>query len=148
MFNLFKKEEVKPTAEAYVPDNDRRIRELELKIDTLQSELDIKRANFQSELAIKDKEFKADKDRWEKDKESDLNRYKKELLLKSEQDVAKVRHEFESKLIEEKKRLNDELYITLTKELTKLHSEGNSQTQFVQDLALKMVSKVPQLESK
>jgi hypothetical protein len=59
----------------------------------------------------------------------------------------KMKEEYQNKLIDEKERLNQEFYGKMASELTKLHSEGNSQTKFVQDLALQMVkSSKPALE--
>ena len=59
--------------------------------------------------------------------------------IENKQSLQELKEDYAQKLIDEKERLNKEFYSRMTDELSKLHSEGNSQTKFVQNLALEMV---------
>ena len=65
----------------------------------------------------------------------------KQVELDKEREVQRAKTVAENTLNDERKKLLKENYDTLQTSLTKLHTEGNAQTKFVQEMALKLVDK-------
>jgi len=74
---------------------------------------------------------------------SEIENMKATLLVKHEQDVARIKHEAEKELIAEKERLNKDFYERMTDSLSELHSKGNHTTAFLKEMTLKMLDKAP-----
>jgi len=83
------------------------------------------------------------------EKESRLNLKIEEIKqlhkLDIEQQVATIKNDYTLKLVNEKEKLNTAFYEKMSTELAKIHSDGNVQTKFIQELSLKMLDKAPML---
>jgi len=122
-----------------------RIDKLELDGAKLQQTLELERTKFESVLDIERAKFEQEKELWMSKTKQEKEMFQAKLLLKQDQDVAKIRNEHAKELVTEKEVVNRELYQKLGTELSKLHTEGNQASKFMQDLALKMVDRSPQL---
>lgn len=63
----------------------------------------------------------------------------KQMELDNKRELEKVKMEYMEQLTQKKSDLIEETYQTLSRSLTKLHEEGNHNSRFTQDLALKML---------
>lgn len=120
-----------------------KLRELEIESDSQQKLMDMDRADLRSQLHRERADFEAQKERWQEKIEADMSNMKGTLLVKAEQDRAKIKNDYETKLNAEKERLNKKFYNDMTESLNKLHTEGNTTTQFMKDIALKMMDRHP-----
>jgi hypothetical protein len=94
-------------------------------------------ANRKHELELQHKEIvtllKLDSEQKQKQVELDFKRL-----------LDEKRHELQQEFTDLKEKLIKENYDKLGTELAKLHSEGNQNTKFVQDLAISMLGNVPE----
>jgi len=67
----------------------------------------------------------------------------KQAELDSQREVAKIKEEYAIKESKLRIELAEENYKKLSEAMTKLHSEGNSSSKFIQEIALKMMDKGP-----
>ncbi len=67
--------------------------------------------------------------------------------LDSEQRIKQAQLDADRKMNAEVAKLNSEHYEKLKESMTKLHEEGNANTKFTQDLALKMIGSMPSNKS-
>jgi len=74
---------------------------------------------------------------------NEADNMKASLVLKHEQDIARLKKEFDEQLVAEKERLNKEFYERMTSSLSELHSKGNHTTDFLKEMTLKMLEKAP-----
>ena len=116
---------------------------MELQLKHSEKELDIKRQEFRLEHEKKIAEV----ERLALDQASLVERESKAKLKKMELDhqsgINQLKSDYETKMNLERERLNGEFYARLSSGLEKLHSEGNAQTKFVQEIALKMADVAP-----
>ena len=102
-------------------------------------EKEISRLNKENEAL--GKECRNLKEELRREKSENSIRLREAISLKDiefKQEIQKLKQEIQDEVIEEKSRLNKEFYERMTEELATLHKEGNSQTKFVQKLALQM----------
>ena len=102
---------------------------LKSQIQALELKLHKKQIDFENLEASLEAKFK----REVLEKEALYEKTVNDLILKHEKDLSNF-----------ERKLREEHYKKFQDELAKLHTEGNSQTKFIQDIALKMVEKAPQ----
>jgi len=119
------------------------IRELEFSKKQHEKEANEDKKEFEIEYKRKLEElqhkFKLEKET----RDNEIANMKANIVLKHEQDIAKIKSDYDKKLIEEKERLNKEFYDKMTTSLAELHSKGNHTTDFLKEMTLKMLDKAP-----
>jgi len=129
-----------------------RLMRSELRLKQMDTELEVKQAKYQLEhdkktadierlaldqASLTEREHKATIEKLKLDKEQVVN----EVKIKSDKLVMEAEAEADKRVNENHQKLNTEFYDKLKSELAKLHSEGNAQTQFVQEAAMKLLDK-------
>lgn len=119
------------------------IQELEAQKFKLKDELDSQKKILEREYSYKMEDLKHSFELKQKTLENETSNIKANLILKHEQDIAKLQSKFDKELIVEKERLNKDFYDRMTSSLSELHSKGNHTTDFLKEMTLKMLEKAP-----
>lgn len=119
------------------------IQELEDQKFKLKDELDSQKKILEREYSYKMEDLKHSFELKQKTLENETSNIKANLILKHEQDIAKLQSKFDKELIVEKERLNKDFYDRMTSSLSELHSKGNHTTDFLKEMTLKMLEKAP-----
>jgi hypothetical protein len=139
--------------------------ELTVQKRTSQFKLEEETHKYKLKMTEDEANFKREKEHWEEDRvelEKQLNKKyeiaKNEMVvmlklesqqaikqqeLSNEKALLKVEKEYNSKLTEEKKRLNEKFFKNLTDAFTEIQLNGDKNSKFVQELSLKMLDKMP-----
>lgn len=118
--------------------------------------MELEEIRHKHKLEIQELRAQLDRERhnWEEDKQRLINDLQRDHDLKikeavtltklqSEQKIKQAELDYDRKLNEATKSLNEDYYQSLKSAMTKLHEEGNITTKFTQELALKMFDKSP-----
>lgn len=73
----------------------------------------------------------------------DLQQQMKQKEIDYQKDLNDLKIKMETEKVEYQKRLQEDNYERLKNAMTKLHEEGNVTTKFTQDIAIKMLERVP-----
>lgn len=119
------------------------IHELEAQKFKLKDELDSQKKILEREYSYKMEDLKHSFELKQKTLENETSNIKANLILKHEQEIAKLQSKFDKELIVEKERLNKDFYDRMTSSLSELHSKGNHTTDFLKEMTLKMLEKAP-----
>lgn len=119
------------------------IHELEAQKFKLKDELASQKKILEREYSYKMEDLKHSFELKQKTLENETSNIKANLILKHEQDIAKLQSKFDKELIVEKERLNKDFYDRMTSSLSELHSKGNHTTDFLKEMTLKMLEKAP-----
>lgn len=122
-------------------------RKLRMELEEVKHKHNLELREMQAQMEI-------EKRHWQEDRSRELAQLKKEhelkiteattlLRLESQQKTKQAELDYQSKLNDAVKRLNDANYDAMTRAMTKLHEEGDKNTRFTQDLALKMIGSMP-----
>lgn len=126
----------------------RQISDLEYEKKKLTTTLEDEKKNLERKWKFNEEELLHRAKLNEEKLRSEIENMKATLLVKHEQDIARIKHVSEKALIAEKERLNKDFYERMTNSLSELHSKGNHTTDFLKEMTLKMLEKapMPQLE--
>jgi len=105
----------------------------------MHQELSLEKARIMEDFAAKKRGFEQEKLLWENEKVSEISNLKGSLLVKHEQDIAKVKHDSKEELLKKTQVLQDEFSDKLKKALEEVHTKGNVTTKFMNDIAIKML---------
>lgn len=119
------------------------IHELEAQKFKLKDELASQKKILEREYSYKMEDLKHSFELKQKTLENETSNIKANLILKHEQEIAKLQSKFDKELIVEKERLNKDFYDRMTSSLSELHSKGNHTTDFLKEMTLKMLEKAP-----
>jgi len=118
---------------------------LKIQKDTLKQTLGLEKEKQQRDYERRITDINHSAKLKEESRDNAIANMKASLLVKHEQDIAKIKAEYSNKLVEEKDRLNKEFYGKMTKTLQEVHAKGNHTTDFLKDMTLKMLDRSPSM---
>lgn len=123
-----------------------------IEIAEKNAELARMEKDLKKEYEMKQREMvsllKLESEQKTKQLELDYNRKVEKLQTECERKIAEADVQASKKLLQATEEMTKKHYELLSTELAKLHTEGNTQTKFTQDLALNMLKAIPNPEAK